>query len=199
MGTGHRDLDYYNDLRFNPENLGEEWQKQPVLYSRYADLAAEAELEYNKAVEHAKTVRSRIWLEAASAGEEVLGKGVKPTEKNVEAYMRRSSEYREAKAEELEAKHTLEVLKNAVFSMLQRRQALESTVQLVVSKIYASPSEPKELRQLAESILQASSVNKIRKAAKLNTRYDDDDDDDFQPEPKAPAKKKRGMGSKRTK
>lgn len=197
MSVSERDLDYYEDLQFNPENLGEEWQKQPVLYSRYADLAAEAELQYNRAVEHKKTVRSQIWLEVAKAGEKLLGEGVKPTEKNVEAYMRQAPKYIKAKEAEMEAKHIMDVLKNAVFAFHQRKLALESTVQLVVSKIYASPSEPKELRQLAESILQASSVNKIRKAMRPATT-DDDDDEDSKPEPKTAVGKRR-LGSKRTK
>lgn len=194
MSIRDRDLDYYADLEFNPENLGEEWQKQPILYSRYADLAAEAELAYNKAVEHKKTVRSQIWLDVAKAGEGLLGDGVKPTEKNVEAYMRQAPKYIKAKEAELEAKRIMDVLKNAVFAFHQRKVALESTVQLVVSKIYASPSEPKELRQLAESILQASSVNKIRKAMSASTADDDDDD----AEDEKPVVRKR-LGSKRTK
>ena len=191
MSIRDRDLDYYADLEFNPENLGEEWQKQPILYSRYADLAAEAELAYNKAVEYKKTVRSQIWLDVVKAGEGLLGDGVKPTEKNVEAYMRQAPKYIKAKEAELEAKRVMDVLKNAVFAFHQRKVALESTVQLVVSKIYASPSEPKELRQLAESILQASSVNKIRKAMRPAETDDDDVDD-------KPVVKKR-IGSKRTK
>lgn len=194
MSIRDRDLDYYADLEFNPENLGEEWQKQPILYSRYADLAAEAELAYNKAVEYKKTVRSQIWLDVAKAGEGLLGDGVKPTEKNVEAYMRQAPKYIKAKEAELEAKRVMDVLKNAVFAFHQRKVALESTVQLVVSKIYASPSEPKELRQLAESILQASSVNKIRKAMSSFTADDDDDDT----EEEKPVVRKR-LGSKRTK
>ena len=191
MSTRDRDSDYYADLAFNPENLGEEWQKQPILYSRYADLAAEAELAYNKAVEYKKTVRSQIWLDVVKAGEGLLGDGVKPTEKNVEAYMRQAPKYIKAKEAELEAKRVMDVLKNAVFAFHQRKVALESTVQLVVSKIYASPSEPKELRQLAESILQASSVNKIRKAMRPAETDDDDEND-------KPVTKKR-IGSKRTK
>lgn len=194
MSIRDRDLDYYADLEFNPENLGEEWQKQPILYSRYADLAAEAELAYNKAVEYKKTVRSQIWLDVVKAGEGLLGDGVKPTEKNVEAYMRQAPKYIKAKEAELEAKRVMDVLKNAVFAFHQRKVALESTVQLVVSKIYASPSEPKELRQLAESILQASSVNKIRKA--MSSSMTDDDDDDAEEE--KPVVRKR-LGSKRTK
>ena len=194
MSIKDRDLDYYADLEFNPENLGEEWQKQPILYSRYADLAAEAELAYNKAVEYKKTVRSQIWLDVAKAGEGLLGDGVKPTEKNVEAYMRQAPKYIKAKEAELEAKRVMDVLKNAVFAFHQRKVALESTVQLVVSKIYASPSEPKELRQLAESILQASSVNKIRKAMSVSSADDDNDD----AEDEKPVVRKR-LGSKRTK
>ena len=191
MSIRDRDSDYYADLAFNPENLGEEWQKQPILYSRYADLAAEAELAYNKAVEYKKTVRSQIWLDVVKAGEGLLGDGVKPTEKNVEAYMRQAPKYIKAKEAELEAKRVMDVLKNAVFAFHQRKVALESTVQLVVSKIYASPSEPKELRQLAESILQASSVNKIRKAMRPAETDDDDEND-------KPVTKKR-IGSNRTK
>lgn len=194
MSIRDRDSDYYADLAFNPENLGEEWQKQPILYSRYADLAAEAELAYNKAVEYKKTVRSQIWLDVAKAGEGLLGDGVKPTEKNVEAYMRQAPKYIKAKEAELEAKRVMDVLKNAVFAFHQRKVALESTVQLVVSKIYASPSEPKELRQLAESILQASSVNKIRKAMSASSADDDNDD----AEDEKPVVRKR-LGSKRTK
>ena len=194
MSIRDRDLDYYDDLAFNPENLGEEWQKQPILYSRYADLAAEAELAYNKAVEHKKTVRSQIWLDVVKAGEGLLGDGVKPTEKNVEAYMRQAPKYIKAKEAELEAKRVMDVLKNAVFAFHQRKVALESTVQLVVSKIYASPSEPKELRQLAESILQASSVNKIRKAMSVSSADDDNDDAEHE----KPVVRKR-LGSKRTK
>lgn len=194
MSIRDRDLDYYADLEFNPENLGEEWQKQPILYSRYADLAAEAELAYNKAVEYKKTVRSQIWLDVVKAGEGLLGDGVKSTEKNVEAYMRQAPKYIKAKEAELEAKRVMDVLKNAVFAFHQRKVALESTVQLVVSKIYASPSEPKELRQLAESILQASSVNKIRKAMSVSSADDDNDD----AEDEKPVVRKR-LGSKRTK
>lgn len=195
MRYDNEDLDYYEDLKFNPQNLGEEWQKQPLLYSRYADLAADAELAYNKAVEHKKTVRSQITLEVAKAGEKLLGDGVKPTEKNVEAYMRQTPKYIKAKEAELEAKRVMDVLKNAVFAFHQRKTALESTVQLVVSKIYASPSEPYELRQLADSILQAASVNKIRKAMKKPV--DDDGEDDPETEPRATIRKR--MGSKRTK
>ena len=174
------ELDYYSDLVIDTNNIGEEWLQQPLKYARYSDLAARAEAEWMRAVEHKKTVRSTLILRAQEGGEDFLG--FKPTEKAVEAWYRTQKQYIDAKEEEIAAFENKEILRNAMFSINMRKGALENTVKLVVAGFYATPVEPRQLQAVASEIARSAAVDKIRN--RMRSKRDDEEDDDLATTPK---------------
>jgi len=163
-------MNFENDIKINKFELDKEWLGQASLLQEYSVACAEAEKDKNKADEQVKIIRSKLVLKA-SADPKILGKGVKPTGPNVEAFYRTHPSHIKAKEDLHEATYEYDVLKGAVFALNQRKTALENLVRLQLSSYYGEPtvsgSETTEfneqLQQTKTKDVQDSVRNKLNK------------------------------------
>jgi hypothetical protein len=149
-----RELNFKEDVKIDPEQLDVEWLMQARLYGDYAEELVHANDRLRRAEQKLKVIRSELVLEAAEKGERVLGKDVKPTAQNIEAYYRTDKEHIEAKEEYFQAALEAEMLQNAVYAMGQRKTALENLVKLHAANYFATPREPKDLSEAYRERLQ---------------------------------------------
>ncbi len=140
-------MDYIEDLKINPDQLDIEWIEQPLLFHKYTAKSAEANKFVRKCEELVKVTRSELVLEAGTMGEAVLGKGIKSTATNIEAYFRNHATYKKVKETLHEAMYEQEMLANAVYAFHQRKVALENLTRLQGQNYFAGPTIPRELSQ----------------------------------------------------
>jgi len=160
------DLDPDNDLPVNPDELDVEWAVQDDVIKKYGEAAADANKRAKQAHERVKTIRSTLVLEA-NKNPDVMGKGVKPTAPNVEAYYRSNEEYQEAKEEMIQLEYEAEILSNAKSRAYNRKHTLQELTKLALMGWFAVPQEPRELSELirkAEERAGEQANGKVRDA-----------------------------------
>ncbi len=132
------DYDYTNDIKINPDALDVEWLRQPELYMKYCEAAANAKRAAATAMEKIKVIRSQLIKEAREEG---LAKNAGQEE----AYYRDHVSHKRAKAEWIEKEHVAAILHSAVFAFNQRKDALENLVRLAGQGYFATPEVPRDL------------------------------------------------------
>ena len=133
---------FKEDMAVDKNRLDEEWERQPMLYSEYTDMAAHANRKLARAAEKVKVVRSRLTLEALSGEIESLGK--KPTGPATEAYYRNHEDHKKAKEEHLACIYDADQMNNALFALNHRKAALENLVKLQLNNYYSRTFVDKE-------------------------------------------------------
>lgn len=156
------DFEYEEDLEIDPDALDVEWLEQPRRFMKYCRAAREADRKAKRAHEKLKTVRSELVNKANEDPMTLLGIA-KPTAQAVEAFYRTQQNYKDAKAEWVEAEHERDVLNDAVFAFQQRKMALENLVRLISLDYFKSPVEPRDLsKEALEKKKSASARDKIK-------------------------------------
>ena len=140
-------LDPENDLPINVEELDVEWLTQDTVFRKYGNALADANKRVKQAQEEIKTIRSDLVLEA-NEDPSCMGKGVKPTGPNIEAYYRTDDNYKKAKKNLFQIEWERDVLDVAKSSAYGRGFALPELSKLALMGWFASPSQPKELKEL---------------------------------------------------
>ena len=144
-------MSYERDMSIDVTSLDVEWVEQAELAMKYGRLWADAQDECSKAEEFVKYTRSRLIIKATKDPEGVLGKGIKSTEIQLEAYYRTHKDYIAAKddwLEKLNVVNTLAVAKNEI--SFTRKSALENLVTLHGQNYFAGPSVPRNLKEKME-------------------------------------------------
>lgn len=166
-----QEFDFKKDVEINPNQLDVEWLRQPALYQKYSEACAEANDDLKRAEQRMKVIRSELILEASERGEDVLGKGVKPTGPTIEAYYRNHKEHQDAKEEYFKAAKRAEMLTNALFALQQKKVALENLVRLLTSNYFASPSVPRDLSaEWGKTVEQTKGDQQAEVAEKMGER-----------------------------
>ena len=134
------DFNYEEDTSIDPGNLHEEWFQQSNLYWRYSSALAKANREKKKLHEKVKWTRSKLVLAANKDPQEVMG--VKTANQtNLDAFFRVQPDYVNLKDELIEKEYECEMLENAVWSLQQKKAALENAVQLYKGEYFSGPKE----------------------------------------------------------
>lgn len=137
------ELNYQKDLEIDLNNLHGEWLKQPVLYSQYAEAAAEASRQKDDTRNKLEVIRAQLDLEIRSnPGKFELGKVTEAAVANVVLLQR---EYQEALGKYYQAKYELEILNGVVKAFDQKKTALENEVRLWAGQYFAGPKEPRDI------------------------------------------------------
>ena len=156
--------DYDVDLSIDLNYLHLECQKHSELAMKYSKLFAKAKRTASMMDEKVKTLRSQLVKEANENPDKNLGKGVKPTAPNVEAYYRDHTEYKEAKQNWIDAVYNMDLLEGTKFAFQARKSMLENEVKLHGQQYYSTP----EVNDLSEASKQFNEMkerlaeNKIR-------------------------------------
>lgn len=141
-------IDYEKDLAIDPDQLDIAALEQTNLAMRYSKEAAHYERVAKKAHERVKTLRSQLIKEANEDPDEVLGKGIKATGPNVEAYYRDHPEYKQAKIALIESEYDRDLATEAAKHIsFQRKNMIEVLAQLLQAEYFAGPSIPRNLSQ----------------------------------------------------
>lgn len=132
-------LDYERDLEIDVDDLEREWLEQPLRYSKYARLYADAEARVRFFEEQLKTIRSKYTLEAWTRDHI----GTKLSAQSVEAWFRTQPRFLAVKKKWQRAMHVADILRNAMFAFQMRKTALEKVTDLRFGEFYSSPKEPR--------------------------------------------------------
>jgi len=136
------DLDFEKDIEIDPESLDIEWLRQPSLFLRYSQQQTIADRKTARKHEKLKTLRAELILHFNKKG---LPNVDRMSDAKVDAAVRNSPKYKEAKKEYLEAVYEADMIRVAVSSFHQKRSALENLVKLISLEYNAKPREPREL------------------------------------------------------
>lgn len=140
------EIDFEKDMRIDESALDVEWLNQPELAMKYSKHFADCHKRLLEAEEHIKLVRSQLVRKANEDPDYCLGKGVKPTKDNVEAFYREHEDHIDAKKEIIEAQYELDIASAAKSEIsFSRKAALENLVTLHGQNYFAGPSVPRDL------------------------------------------------------
>lgn len=154
--------DYGRDMAIDVTALDVEWAEQAELSMQYGRMWAEAQDAASKAEEHVKYMRSKLIRRASKDPETCLGKGLKATDTQLEAYYRTHKDYLAAKDDWLEKVNDLNLIaiaKNEI--AFTRKSALENLVTLHGQGYFAGPNVPRDLKtQMRNRKAERSAANK---------------------------------------
>ena len=142
------EFDYEQDLLINPDELDIAALGQANLCMKYSKELAWYERNVKQKHEKIKTLRAELIKEATENPDEFLGKGIKATATNVEAYYRNDENYKQAKQEWIEAEYERDIIKAASDHIAFQRKAMIQTLsQLLQQEYFASPTIPRDLKK----------------------------------------------------
>jgi hypothetical protein len=142
-------LDYERDLFIDESALDVEWLNQPLLMMRYSKQLAKAEKEVSRLKEKQRVVFATTDKDVrTNPGDYKIS--VKLTEEVVKNAVLSSDEYQDISAELIEAQYEYNMLKAAVESIKQRKDALQDLVRLHGQQYFAGPSIPRDLSHEAK-------------------------------------------------
>jgi len=139
-------MDFEGDIQIDGFRLDIEWLEQASLAIKYGKYWARCRETLTRAEERIKVVRAELIKEANEDPDTCLGKGIKPTAVNVEAYYRNHTEHKKAKDEWIKAQYELNMAEVARSEIsYTRKAALENLVRLHGQQYFAGPKVPHEL------------------------------------------------------
>jgi hypothetical protein len=143
-------FDFDGDMEIDLNYLHIECQNHAAKFMKYAKESARSKKAAAFAEENVKTKRSQLVKAANEDPDGTLGKGIKPTAPNVEAYYRTHPDYIKVKAEWIEAVYYSDLCAGAVYAMQGRKLMLEMEVKLHGQQYYSVP----EVENLSEAAKQ---------------------------------------------
>ena len=156
------DDDFFDDLEadlaIDKHSLEREWLHQPQLYIKYAMASAYFAKVASEEAEKVKVLQANLEADAAEDPEACLGEGVKATADRIKGYAVSHPEMAKAKQDAIDAKWHADMALSAVFSMQQRKDALEQLVRL-------QGMEPNSSPQAKDSYSREMEVKSTQRAA----------------------------------
>jgi len=135
---------YKSDLEIDKYNLDEEWEKQPMLYMKWAEKHAEAVRKRDLTWQKKKVLKAELDGEVRKS---FIEKGEKFTENIVDAEIRKKSEFKEVQKDLIEANEEVNVLESAKWAMEHKKKALESMTSLWIGGYYSEPKIPAQAKE----------------------------------------------------
>jgi len=147
---GNDQNDYMKELAIDLHRLEEEWAMQPQLYMKYSELAAQAQLDRDKAKERLDVVRAeiddKIRTEPLVYGAPVDKSGnPKLTEAWISGTIILQPEYSEQVGKINNLNYEMNILRSAVTSFDHKKKALENEVTLWSGGYWSAPNLPHDI------------------------------------------------------
>lgn len=152
------EFDYDADLTINPFFLDAEFLNHARLAMKYNAEASRANKAAMEAEEKVKTKRSEL-VKLANEDPTVMGKDIKPTAPNVEAFYRMHPEYKKIKQDWIEAVYYADLMRGAVAQFAARKCAIEGEIKLFGMNYFANPQEPRDLPEAVKRLEELKSKN----------------------------------------
>jgi hypothetical protein len=134
------------DFQIDQYNLDKEWMKQATLYQEYAQRAADAEREKDRAKANLDLVMAELDTKIRSIPAN-YGLKDKPNNDQVVAIVIQQDAYKDALTAHLNAKYNLASMEVGVETMGHKKSALDNMVRMVLAGYAASKvSVPREVK-----------------------------------------------------
>lgn len=159
-------LDDTSFLEIDRNALDEEWESQPTLAFKYAQVLADAKEDWDAKRDELTVLEAELALKIRSDPEEF---GIeKPTEKAIEQLIAMDEDVIRLKGDIRGAKHRIDVVTGVCNSLEHRKRALENLVQLWLSSYFAEPRAPDNVSR------EALDDHRKRKARRSRKVREDD-------------------------
>lgn len=127
-------------FELDKHNLDEEWTNQPALYWKSAENLAHARAAYERAKTETKVVEAELDKEIrTNPAAHGLEKITEPAIKNT---INLNPKYRKAVDDEILKMHIKDLYEAEIYTLDNRKKALENLVQLHLANYYSSPKLP---------------------------------------------------------
>lgn len=144
-------LNFTNDVSIDLDDLHNEWARHPYIRKKYADEVAHLEREVKQKSKEVDLQKSKLKAAASKAVLRIKEENPKFTVQQVDAAMADAEEtegpeevLRTLQSELINMEYDLNIAKNALKAMDDRRAALENEVQLWKADYYSAPSERRQ-------------------------------------------------------
>ena len=157
-------MNFEKDIKIDESSLDVEWLQQPALAKKWGGYWSDCKEELAQAEEEIKVIRSELVKEANEEPDLYLGKGIKPTGPNIEAYYRTHKRHKNCKQKIIALQFELDNADIAKWEVsVSRKLALENLVILHGQQYFAGPSVPRDLsKEWEQKQNQSKSDKKIR-------------------------------------
>lgn len=155
-----------DDFQIDVNRLDEEWVRQPELYRRYAEAAADAKRVHEEAKNDLEVIRADV-EQMVRKNPESFGLA-KTTEGAIKTAIDLNEKVRIAVETVIEARHSMDVIQAAVGSLDHRKSALGDLVRLFLADYFSKP-------QVDEGSKEAVDDMEKRRTRRSQRRSRDDD------------------------
>lgn len=164
-----REINIDRDLRIDETGLDVEWLNQPSLMFKYSREFARAEREVSRLKEKIKVERAKLSKEVRLNPERYIKGDIKVTEAVYHGIIDTHQTIRDLEAELIEAEYEVTMVKGAVESVKQRKDALQDLVKLHGQNYFAGPKMPRNLEHEVQRKYETARSNasiKIKRTKK---------------------------------
>lgn len=149
MSYDYDESTYKEDLFIDKYNLDLEWEKQAMLFVKWAERWAAAVERRDRAKQFVEVVKAELYGKIRS-NPELYDLKPNATEGAVNSYIIRTRKYKKAFDGFLESTKQVNILASAKEAMNHKKKALEYVSQLMLGGFFASPSIKPEAREKVE-------------------------------------------------
>lgn len=136
-------MSYKEDTSIDRSDLENEWVKQADTYGEYVSDANDAFEALSNLKNYLKVRSAQIELDARSGKVDI---GCKVTDKAINAFVTSHPEIVEIENDIVKAKHEYDIYNGGVFSLEQKKRALENLVKLGLNNYYAGTTSYDDFR-----------------------------------------------------
>lgn len=137
-------------FELDKHNLDVEWENQPKLYWQSAENLASARAEYERAKTEKELVEAELSKEIRS-NPAVFGLE-KVTENAIKETMVTTDKYKKAAGDLIERMHTKDLYEAEIYTLDNRKKALENLVQLHLANYFSSPKVPDKAGEVMKRV-----------------------------------------------
>ncbi|KKM25022.1 hypothetical protein LCGC14_1599160 [marine sediment metagenome] len=138
-------MGYKEDLQMDKHSLDSEWERQALLYMKWAEEYADAVLVRDRIKERVELIKAELYTEIVQGFIDLDEK--KPTETAINNMILSEKKYKEVMNKYLESKRDAENLAGAKEGMQHKKKAIESLTHLWLGGYYADPKIPAEAKK----------------------------------------------------
>lgn len=151
------ELGYKDEVKIDKFALDEEWLHHPAIFMKWAEKAADAVYDRDKAKERLDFIEAELDADVRS-GWNGYCPDQKMTESGVTAWVRRQPMYREAVENLNTATRTMNIMIAAKVAFEHRKKALEKLTELFMAGHYSRPVVSQQSKYQAEQAHLARST-----------------------------------------
>lgn len=143
-----RDVEDKSIFDIDLTRLEEEWSNHARLSQEYSEHLADANRRLDELNAEAKVIQAEVADDVRRRpGRYGYERGKKPAESAVKDAVTRSEPAQEIERRIIRQKHRVAILQGYVYSLIDRKKALEKLVDLWIGQYWSKPKEPRQQKE----------------------------------------------------